>query len=179
MTTPPRVELLTNQLDMVWSLFEYHLPALDDDACRFEPTPDSWTVRQDAAGRWVADWQVPEPEPAPATSIGWLTWHIGYWWTTALGHCFRDGAPDREDITWPGDAASATDWLRGLKDDWRTALQSLTDADLDSTERTRTLPWGEGMRLVDIAGWVNFELAKNVSEIGYVLRLHAAAAGTR
>ena len=164
---------------MVWSLFEYHLPAIDDDACRFEPTPDSWTVRQDAAGRWVADWQVPEPEPAPATSIGWLTWHIGYWWTTALGHCFRDGAPDREDITWPGDAASAADWLRGLKDDWRTALQALTDADLDSTERTGTLPWGEGMRLVDIAGWVNFELAKNVSEIGYVLRLHAAAAATR
>ncbi|WP_207930254.1 DinB family protein [Streptomyces hainanensis] len=177
--TTPRVALLTGQLDMVWALLDYHLPQIDDAACHFVPNPDSWTVRQDEAGRWVADWQVPEPEPVPATSIGWLTWHIGFWWTTTLGHCFGDGAPEREEIAWPGDAAATTAWLRELRDDWRARLQTLTDADLDSTERTATLPWGEGMRLVDIAAWVNFELAKNVSEIGYVLRLHAAAAAPR
>ncbi|MFH9818058.1 hypothetical protein [Streptomyces sp. NPDC017230] len=45
-------------------------------------------------------------------------------------------------------------------------LDGLTDAELDSTERTATLPWGAGMSLVDVAGWVNVELTKNVPEIG-------------
>ncbi|MFF8960499.1 DinB family protein [Streptomyces sp. NPDC014894] len=124
----------------------------------------------------MADWEVPEPEPAPTTSVGWLTWHIGYWWTTTLGHCFGDGAPEREEITWPGGAAEAVSWLEGLKDRWRAELLALDDEQLDSFERTRGLPWGEGQRMVDIAAWVNFELAKNVAEIGVTLRLRDALA---
>lgn len=34
------------------------------------------------------------------------------------------------------------------------------------------------MTLVDIAGWVNVELAKNVAEIGIVRHLHAAREGS-
>ncbi|MQS35036.1 DinB family protein [Streptomyces katsurahamanus] len=169
-----RGDLLVRQLDVVWSLFEYHRPALDDDACLWEPAPGAWTVRQDAEGRWVADWEVPEPEPVPTTSIGWLTWHIGYWWTTTLGHCFRDGAPEREEIVWPGSAEAAVAWLVSLKEQWRAELLALGDEELDSTERTRGLPWGEGQKLVDIAAWLNFELAKNVSEIGLTLHLRGA-----
>lgn len=44
-------------------------------------------------------------DPAPALSIGCLTWHLGFWWTTTLGCCFGSGAPAREEITWPGSAA--------------------------------------------------------------------------
>ncbi|MFC5744601.1 DinB family protein [Actinomadura rugatobispora] len=169
-----RVDLLLKQVDIAWALFEYHLEGIDDDLCLWEPAPHCWTVRQDERGRWVADWQVPEPDPVPALTIGWLTWHIGFWWTTTLGHCFGTGAPEREEITWPGTAAGAADWLRDLKADWQKQLAGLTDADLDSTERTATLPWGEGMTLGDIAGWVTVELTKNVAEIGLVRNLHGA-----
>ncbi|MFF3442720.1 DinB family protein [Streptosporangium sp. NPDC002721] len=172
--TVPRVDLLIRQLDIAWALFEHHLKDLDDAACLWEPAPGCWTVRPDGRGRWVADWEVPEPEPAPVVSIGWLTWHIGFWWTTTLGHCFGSGAPAREEITWPGGASAAAGWLRGLNDDWRAGLLPLTDADLDSTERTAGLPWGAEQRLVDIAGWVTVELTKNVSEIGVVRHLHEA-----
>ncbi|MEO3978586.1 DinB family protein [Streptomyces sp. CAU 1734] len=173
-----RAALLVWQLDAVWSLFEHHRPALDDDACYWEPVPGaSWTVRRDAGGRWAADWQVPEPEPVPVTTIAWTGWHIGYWWTTTLGHCFGDGAPDRTEIRWPGGADAAARWLEELKDRWRDELLGLGDAELDSTERTASLPWGEGLRLVDIAAWVNFELAKNVSEIGQLLHLRGAGSG--
>lgn len=174
----PRTDLLTRQLDIAWALFEHHLQGLDDRVCLWEPAPGCWTVRPDGQGRWVADWQVPEPDPAPVVSIGWLTWHMGFWWTTTLGHCFGPGAPPREEITWPGTAAAAADWLRGLHARWRAALLPLTDADLDSTERTAGLPWGRQMTLVDIAGWVNVELAKNVAEIGIVRHLHAAREGS-
>jgi len=110
----------------------------------------------------------------PAVTIGWLTWHIGFWWTTTLGHCFGSGAPEREEITWPGSLAAAAAWLRGLKDRWRSHLSGLTDADLDSTDRTASLPWGGGQTLADVAGWVNVELTKNVAEIGLLHTLHGA-----
>lgn len=174
--TAQRIDLLVWQLDLTWSLFEYHLQHLDDEACLWEPAAGSWTVRPDNQGRWVADWEVPEPDPVPTTSIGWLTWHIGYWWTTAYGHCFAGGAPEREQITWPGTAAATIEWLRGLKDDWRTALLDLTDADLNSTERTKTLPWGEPMELGNVAAWANVELTKNVSEVGLTLHLRKVLA---
>lgn len=170
----PRVDLLVRQLDIAWALFEYHLADLDDAACLWEPAPGCWTVRPDGQGRWGADWEVPEPNPAPPVSIGWTTWHIGYWWTTTLGHCFGTGAPEREEITWPGTAAATADWLRGLKDEWRAALLPLTDADLDSAERTAGLPWGQELMLVDVAGWVTVELTKNVAEVGLLRHLHAA-----
>ncbi|GGZ53448.1 DNA damage-inducible protein DinB [Streptomyces inusitatus] len=172
-----RADLLVRQLDTVWSLFTHHRPALDDAACLWEPAPGAWTVREDERGRWVPDWQVPEPDPVPTTSIAWLTWHIGYWWTTTLGHCFDGGSPEREEIFWPGGADGAVRWVQELKDRWRAELLRLGDSDLDSVERTRGLPWGEGLPLVDIASWVNFELAKNVSEIGLTLHLRKALAG--
>ncbi|MDP9868025.1 MULTISPECIES: DinB family protein [Streptosporangium] len=172
--TATRVDLLIRQLDIAWSLFEYHLKDLDDPRCLWEPAPGCWTVRPDGQDRWVADWETSEPDPAPAVSIGWLTWHIGFWWTTTLGHCFGSKAPAREEITWPGTAAATADWLRGLKDGWRASLLRLTDADLDSTDRTAGLPWGQHETLVNIAGWVNVELTKNVAEIGLLCNLHGA-----
>ncbi|MFJ8231906.1 DinB family protein [Streptomyces sp. NPDC094448] len=173
-----RAALLAGQLDLVWALFEYHLPDLDFDDHLWEPAPGAWTVRPDGAGRWVPDWQVPEPDPVPTTSIGWLSWHIGYWWTVTLRHCFGDGAPAREEIFWPGGAGAAADWLRGLKDEWRAELVRLTDEDLDSTGRTAGLPlFGDTvLTLAETASWVNFELAKNVSEIGLTVRLRRTSA---
>ncbi|WP_345637569.1 DinB family protein [Streptomyces thinghirensis] len=77
-------------------------------------------------------------------------------------------------LFWPGTAEGAVDWLRGLHGQWRARLGDLTDAEPDSTDRTVTLPWGEGMSLTDAAGWVNVELTKNVAEIGLPRILHGA-----
>ncbi|WP_026120574.1 DinB family protein [Nocardiopsis potens] len=167
-----RAELLTGQLDIAWALFEHHFADIDDAACLWEPAPGAWTVRPDAEGRWRPDWQVPEPDPVPALTIGWLTWHMDYWWTTTIGHCLHGGAPDREEITWPGGAAAAAERLHGLKEEWRAGLLALSDADLDSADRTAGLPWGEGLPLSAVAGWLNIELAKNVAEIGMVHHLY-------
>lgn len=165
-----RVELLLRQLDITWALFEYHLPGIDDDACLWEPAATCWTVRPDGEGGWVADFAEVEPDPVPALSIGWLTWHIGYWWTHTAEHCFGSGAPG--DIHWPGSAAATASWLGDLKDRWVADLRSVPDADLDSSTRTAGLPWGEGQTLADVAGWVNVELTKNVAEIGLVRNLY-------
>ncbi|MFB6555246.1 DinB family protein [Streptomyces sp. NPDC056405] len=123
---------------------------------------------------------MPEPDPVPALTIGWVTWHIGYWWTATLRHCFQDPAPsERAEVFWPGTAEGAVDWLRGLHRQWRARLGDLTDTELDSTDRTVTLPWGEGMSLADVAGRVNVELTKNVAEIGLLRILHGARDASR
>lgn len=165
---------MIRQLDITWALLEYHAEGLDDATCLWEPAPHCWSVRPDDRGRWVADWADAEPDPVPAVTIAWVTWHIGFWWTTTLGHCFGDGAPAREEITWPGGAGPMIDWLRGLNGQWRARLLELSDADLDSTARTAGLPWGEGLTLGNVAAWVGVELTKNVAEVGIVRNLHLA-----
>ncbi|GAB3209348.1 DinB family protein [Marinactinospora endophytica] len=167
-----RISLVNRQLDIAWALLEHHAQDLDDAMCLWEPAPVSWNVRPDGQGRWVADWQVPEPQPVPAVTIGWVTWHVDYWWTTTLEHCFGSGAPAREEIVWPGSAEAAIARLAELKRSWQAGLARLDDADLDSTSRTAGLPWGEGLPLVDVAGWVGVELTKNVAEIGLLRHLY-------
>ncbi|MCP2330433.1 DinB superfamily protein [Actinoalloteichus cyanogriseus DSM 43889] len=169
----PRVDLLLRQLDIAWALFSHHVRDLDDATCLWEPDPHCWTVRPDERGRWLPDWQVPEPDPVPAQTIGWITWHLGYWWTTTLEHCFGAGAPERTDITWPGGAVETVAWLDDLHQRWRAELGRLTEEDLEATDRVEGLPWGRGLRLVDIAGWVTVELTKNVAEVGAVRHLCA------
>lgn len=169
-----RGRLLVSQLDLIWSLFEHYLVDLDDDALFWEPAPGAWNVRQDAQGKWVTDWQVPEPDPAPTTSIAWIAWHIGFWWTATHRHCFASVEVERQEIVWPGRAEEVVAWLRGLRDEWRAELVQLTDEELDSPDQVYGLTWAEGLKLVDVAAWVNFELAKNVSEIGVTARLRRA-----
>src|SRR6476620_8264107 len=58
---------------------------LTDDEFFWEPTPSSWSVRRRSEcrtnspfgdGDWLVDFQGPEPNPVPMTTIAWLFWHI-------------------------------------------------------------------------------------------------------
>ena len=59
---------------------------LEDEEFYWEPAPSSWSIRRRddcrtptpfGNGDWLVDFEVPEPTPAPMTSIAWLFWHIG------------------------------------------------------------------------------------------------------
>src|SRR5436853_4824563 len=59
---------------------------LTDDEFYWEPAPSSWSIRRREEcrtptrfgnGEWRVDFEVPEPTPAPLTSIAWLFWHVG------------------------------------------------------------------------------------------------------
>ncbi|MBA3524325.1 MAG: DinB family protein [Geodermatophilaceae bacterium] len=161
-----RLGLLRWQLSMTWSLAEYHLRELTDAFCLWQPTPGCFTVRPDPTGRWWPDWDDEGPDSAPGVTAGWITWHLGWWWSTVLDHVQDRPPPRREDVEWPGSAAAAVDWLTGLHDRWSDQLAGWQDADLD---RPLGYPWGTPRPLAVGAAWVNSELMKNVSEIG-VLR---------
>lgn len=161
---------ILSQFDLAWALADLHLTALDEDDMLWEPGPLCWTVRQDASGVWRPDWADVEPDPIPVPTIGWLTWHADWWWSTAIDHLTAAPPRDRTDVTWPGSGAAAVSRLRDLATHWRAVL---TTADL---QRPCAFPWGAdaGRTVAHTALWVNVELTKNIAEIGQLRLLRAA-----
>ncbi|WP_330231845.1 DinB family protein [Nocardia sp. NBC_00508] len=170
----PRRDLLRWQFDLTWSLAGIHLDALTAADFLWEPAGVTWTVRPDADGIWRPDWADTEPDPAPVPTIGWLTWHIGWWWGSAINHAERLTPPARENVHWPGDGPAAIACVRDLGTEWERVLDGLTEPDLD---RPTAYPWpaDAGLTLAHMAGWVNAELMKNVAEIGHLRMLRAAS----
>ncbi|GAA2637790.1 DinB family protein [Streptomyces vastus] len=170
-----RCDLLRRQFELTWSLFEYHLERLEPEDFLWEPTPHCWTVRPNQDGTWVPDWAETEPEPVPVPTIGWLSWHIGWWWSVSIDHARGRTPRERTEITWPGDGTAAVEWLRGLRGDWLAVLDRLTDTDLDATA---PFPWQNDPEhtIAHMLAWANAELMKNVTEIGQLRLLRAASA---
>jgi hypothetical protein len=176
--TPPGAHLargyLERQLAVAWQLTAYHLEGLTTDECLWRPAPQGLHVHREDQGRWVADWPTTEAYSLGPSSIGWLTWHLGFWWSMALEHNFGEGKLTREDVGWPGEADLVRAWIAGLQQRWSVILAGLTDADLASSARVR---WPfQDRPLGDLFAWANTELAKNGAEIGYARFLHAVSA---
>ena len=174
--TAPSHHLLRWQLDLAWSLLEYHLERLSEDDVHWEPAASCWAVRRDAEGRWTPDWADTEPDPVPVPTIGWLTWHLGWWWTTALHHVQGRTPPARADVAWPGSAEAAVAWLRGLHDEWTAAVDALGE---EALAEPSAFPWpaDAGLTVGHLLAWANAELMKNVAEIGQVRLLRHAGGG--
>jgi DinB superfamily len=151
------VSVLIEQFDLVWALAQLHLDALVEEDFLWEPAGLIWTVHPGDDGLWRPDFAEQEPNPIPVPTIAWLTWHIDWWWSTALAHATGEVAPDRAQVFWPGTGAAAVARIRELADAWRPVLSRLAD-----TERAPT------------AAWLNVELMKNVAEIGQLRLIRAA-----
>ncbi|WP_069166573.1 DinB family protein [Nocardia altamirensis] len=169
-----RLDLLRWQFDLTWSLTELHLDALRVDDFLWAPTDSYWTVRLYADGAWRPDWADIEPDPIPLPTIGWLSWHIGWWWSAAIDQLAGRAPRDRADVHWPGDGRAAVAWLRGLRDGWIRTLDGLTESGLD---KPSSFPWPADAKLTvaHLVSWVNSELMKNVAEIGQLRLLRGAS----
>ncbi|HHT26361.1 MAG TPA: DinB family protein [Firmicutes bacterium] len=169
-TTTTRGFLL-RQFNMSWALMQYHLEGLSTAECLWRPAKAGLHVRQTNAGNWQADWPEHEGYDLGPPSIAWLTWHVIFWWSMVLDATWGSGSLTREQVLWPGSADAVRLKLKELELQWRTRLESLTDADLQSGENSRwplaDKPFG------DVVAWVNIELMKNAAEVGYVRFLHA------
>jgi hypothetical protein len=160
------------QFRMAWGLADNHyLDRLTDQTCLGLPDPDSWTVRATADGRWVADWTEPEPADPRPPSVGWLTWHILWWWCDALAVVRGDRPGLRADVFWPGTAKGVVTELRRLASEWDAATQNL---DRQALNRPAAFPWSEERPLISLIAWVPVELMKNVAEIGMIVNMRDA-----
>ena len=149
----------------------YHLEGLTTEECLWRPARVGLHVQQDPDGSWRADWPDREGYDIGPPSIGWITWHINFWWSMTLNHSFGDATLTREQVTWPGSADAVRARINQLKDEWREAVSGLGEDDLARARYTRwpmqDRPFG------DIVGWLNVELMKNAAEIGYARFLFA------
>ncbi len=168
-----RIELVRWQFDLTWSLFEFHLERLSEADFLWEPAALCWTLRPDGAGGWVPDWAETEPDPIPVPTIGWLSWHIGWWWSAALDHVRGNPPRTPGDIAWPGPGLPTVTWLRRSRAEWIELLDALDD---DALAGAAAYPWPAeaGMTIAHLVSWVDAELMKNVAEIGQLRLLRAA-----
>jgi len=161
---------LNFQFDISWQLLEIHLDSLEDEECLWRPASKGLHVTN-KLGTWRVDWPETETYDIGPPSIAWLTWHITFWWSMVLDYSFGNGTLKKEDVHWPGNANTVREKINQLRDEWRTALVKLSDEELLSCQRTK---WPfEDKPFCELAAWLNLELMKNASEIGYCRFLYA------
>lgn len=162
---------LERQFALAWQLTAYHLEGLTTAECLWRPALRGLHVHRGDDGSWRADWPDTEAYTLGPSSIGWLTWHLGFWWSMALDHNFGAGRLERTAAAWPGDADAVRAWITDLQQRWAAALTAASDEDLVSPARVR---WPfQDRPLGDLFAWANIELAKNAAEIGYARFLYA------
>lgn len=167
-------DCLLRQFETAWKLADYHLETLTTEECLWRPARVGLHVHRTSDGTWQADWPDRESYDMGPPSIAWLTWHLGFWWSTVLDRSFGPGALVREQVSWPGTADGVRKWIGDLQQQWRTHIQRLTDDDLRSNKATR---WPFANRpFADVVAWANVELTKNGSEIGYARFVYASRA---
>ena len=84
------------------------------------------------AGDTVADFDYPEPDPAPFTTIAWRMAHIsiGVLGSRAANHFGEPGSVEYATTDWPLTAAGGLELLDRHYDAWTTGVRSLGDEGL-------------------------------------------------
>jgi hypothetical protein len=132
---------LADQLDWHWARqLRPRLDGLTDDEYFWEPVPDCWNVRRRGesqapiaagSGDYTIDFALPEPKPAPVTTIAWRLAHItvGVFRMPAARH-FGGPATDYETFGYAGTAAEALAQLDAAHDVWTAGVRALGAAGL-------------------------------------------------
>ena len=153
------------------------LNGIGDEEFFWEPVAGCWTVHPrsevraasaDGCGEWVIDYEVPDPDPAPVTTIAWRTVHIAavnyLYWDYAFGP-----ATASFDLEMPGNAAAATEWLRASQEPLSAVLAELAEADLKTPRKTN---WGELWPCHKIVSTLINEQVHHGAEIGLLRDLY-------
>jgi hypothetical protein len=133
---------LVEQLDWHWR--EHARPRLDglsDVEYLWQPVPGCWSIRPRAdartamaagAGEYVADFEYPEPTPAPFTTIAWRMAHlsVGVFGMRASNH-FGDGSVTYETTDWPITAVGGLELLDHAYGRWMAGIRALDPGALD------------------------------------------------
>jgi hypothetical protein len=132
---------LTDQLDWHWQAqLRPRLAGLADDEYFWEPVPGCWSLRERGkattpmtlgAGEYVLEYERPEPDPPPVTTIAWRLAHliVGVFGARAASHF---GGPPATWATfeYAGTAAEALGQLDAAYDAWMAGVRGLGAAGL-------------------------------------------------
>ena len=161
---------LLNQFHDIWDLLTYHLQTLTTEECLRRPGSKGPHIFQDKNGQWHGNLPEREDYDIGPPSIGWVSWHIIFWWSMVLNHSFGHQSLKIKDVNWPGDANALRSCLLKLRNSWVEEIQKLDGSDLLGQTRSR---WPvQGRPFSAIVGWANMELMKNAAELGYIRYLY-------
>jgi len=122
------------QLEFHWNThLRPKLEGLSDEEYLWEPAPGAWSVRRReeartplavGGGEWVMDWAVPEPSPAPVTTIAWRLGHVlvGLFGMRNAAH-FGGPPIGYQTVIWP---TSATEMLERIDDGYRRWVEGVS-----------------------------------------------------
>jgi hypothetical protein len=134
---------LAQQLSWHWDVhLRPRLDGLTDAEYFWEPVPGCWSIRPRAetrsamaagAGDLVIDFELPEPDPAPVTTIAWRVGHllVGVFGERVASH-FGGPPVDYPSMVWPATAAEALAALDTVYGAWIKGVEGL---DLDALAR--------------------------------------------
>ncbi len=166
------LDCLLNQFEISWQLLTCHLDGLTVEECLWEPTEKGIFLKKSDKNKWKGDFPATEGYEMGPPNIGWLTWHIDYWWSMTINHSFGDCKLDKDAIEWQPSVNHILDTFNKHKDKWLEQLSGLSDQDINSKTFSK---WPvQDCPFSDIISWLNVELMKNAAEIGYVRFLYAS-----
>ncbi len=153
------------QFSIAKQLLDYHLTSLDQEEYMW-PSPKSSLHIKEEKGEWYAELPHTEAYDIGPPSISWTLWHITYWWEMVLDYSFGEDRLSKEDIKVTNDVEEIKMYIKSLAHRWEKILSALTDYELHSKELSK-FPFNKEVEFHKLASWLNLELMKNASEIGY------------
>lgn len=180
------VNSLVEQLQWHWdNQARPRLDGLIDAEYLWVPATAGWTVRpKDApapesvnfragSGEWLIDWAIPEPTPAPVTSIAWRIAHLVVGCFGARTHSHFGGPPaDYVDWDYAGTAAGGLTQLDDAYRRWIEGVQGLTDETLWQPVGPAEGPWHEAP-MITLVLHINREAIHHLAEIALLRDLWA------
>lgn len=180
------VARLHEQLDWHWrTLARPRLEGLSDEEYLWEPAPGTWSVRRReepappsvnhrvGAGEWLIDFGMPEPQPAPVTSVAWRLGHVvvGVLGQRAASHF---GAPPASYESWEyaGTAQEALRQLDTVYAAWSAGVRRLTPELLARPVGPAEGPWADAPML-DLVLHINRETIHHLAEVALLRDLWA------
>ncbi|MFI9383130.1 DinB family protein [Kutzneria sp. NPDC052558] len=172
-------QLLIDQADWHWqNQLRPRLEGLTDAEYRWEPVAGAWNVRPRGSGAtsmaagsgdFVVDWEYPEPDPAPVTTIAWRIGHIvvGVLGMRVASH-FGGPAMDYFSHDYPGDAATA---LAQLDAGYKAWIDGVRTVDLTVKCGPAEGPFAE-YTMAELVLHINRELLHHGAEISLLRDLY-------
>lgn len=170
----PLPQALQFQYTIACQLLDYHLTDLTEDEYHWRPTSPGLHITEQS-GIWLPDWPTSEGYDIGPPSSAWLLWHMTYWWSMVFDYTFGQATLQREEIPAAGTVTAAKERLLLQRNQWEVAVRELPPEAWLDTERTRW-PFAD-QSFADLAAWLNLELMKNASELGYSRFIFAVRKG--
>jgi hypothetical protein len=181
-TTVDWTSELVEQLDLHWrTQLRPRLEGLTDEEYRWEPVRGAWNVRprgtgsapiQAGRGEFTIDFALPEPDPAPVTTIAWRIGHlvVGVLGARVAGH-FGGPPVDYASHDYPGDAATALAQLDATHAAWTAGVRGLDEEGLRRPCGSAEGPWADSP-MATLVLHVNREVLHHGAEIALLRDLY-------